>query len=410
MHQPSTLSALLSVAIVTLAAGCGGSSTSGRPFTPAPPAQTTRVELLASSTQGFDSLAYRDGKAYLAQSNTPTQASAVLTAALPLVAGARWNPLALGSCGLSKARDDEPARAPNLRLLGSTLWLFQPWYDSPAAAAEPALCALDAGASSFAVRDAGLKACSGGYCSTLWMSDLKQPANVLYSNAGAGANLLASNDRGASWRVLLGQFDAMMCTHQAFHVLGDRVLVGGECPLDMAYLRAYPLRADGMALASSTPLAISVPNLENRNVQFIDAVPNTQRVFAGVEGGLLRSEDGGRSFKFVIEQPVEGNKSYPYIRAFLALRTQPDTVVVGGFDKATGKPYLAWSADGGAKWSDISSLLPGHARTAGDASPAEVTSISEDPQGRIVITVNEHAGSDGRLLLLTLARSWNLSQ
>jgi hypothetical protein len=78
--------------------------------------------------------------------------------------------------------------------------------------------------------------------------------------------------------------------------------------------------------------------------------------------------------------------------------------VVGGFDKATGKPYLAWSADGGGKWSDISSLLPGYARTAADASPAEVTSISEDPQGRIIVTVNEHAGSDGRLLLLTLGR------
>ena len=407
------LPALLPTLLGALLAGCGGGGDAGLPVPtlPAPaPQQQTRVDLLASSARGFESLAYRDGKAYLTQSNTPAAPSALLSAALPLQAGMRFGEAPLGPCALPAAREGDPARAPSLRMLGTTLWLFQPWYDSiaPGAAAEPALCALETGSSAFATRDAALRACTGAYCSTLWMSDLKQSGNVLYTNAGAGANLLASNDRGASWRVLLGQFDAMICTHQAFHVVGDRVLVGGECPLDMAYLRAYQLRADGIGLASPLPLALTLPDLENRNVQFIDSVPGTQRVFAGVEGGLLRSEDGGRTFTFVIREPVEGNQRYPYIGAFLALSKQPDTLVVGGFDKATGKPYLAWSADGGGKWTDISSLLPGYGHTAGhaadDGAVAEVTSVGEDPQGRIVVTVNEKTHAEGRLLLLTLVK------
>lgn len=201
--------------------------------------------------------------------------------------------------------------------------------------------------------------------------------------------------------MVLGQFDSMVCTHQAFQVVGDRLLVGGECPLDVAYVRAYRLGANG-GLASNTPLPVTLPALENRNVQFIEQVANTQRVFAGVEGGLLRSEDGGQSFKFVIQQPVEGAKAYPYIRAFLALAGKPDTLVVGGFDKANALPYLAWSADGGNKWTDISSLLPGHARSAGDSSFAEVSSLSQDPQGQVIVTVNLKDGSEGRVLRLTL--------
>jgi hypothetical protein len=156
--------------------------------------------------------------------------------------------------------------------------------------------------------------------------------------------------------------------------------------------------------ASKEELPLTLPKLENRNVQFIESVPGTQRVFAGVEGGLLRSEDGGQSFRFVIEQPVEGNKNYPYIRSFLALSGKPDTIVVGGFDKATALPYLAWSADGGAKWTDISSLLPGYARDAGDSSLAEVSSVSQDPQGRVIVTVNLKGGAEGRVLLLTLGK------
>ncbi|MFK3738203.1 hypothetical protein [Massilia sp. TN1-12] len=413
MMKATSWSALAAAAIVL--AACGGSDDPVAPpqATPARPPvaqvpQVTKVDVLATSASGIESIAYKDGQAYLGLSNSSSAGSSVLRTALPLKAGATWSAMPLGACGVAAAADT-PLRAPTLRVLGATLWLFQPWYDGGTAAAdEHALCALDtsagagAGASAFVARDAGLKACYGEFCSTLSMTDLKQNGNVLYSNAGGAPNLLASNDGGNKWTAVLGQLDTMMCYHQSFEVVGDRVLVGGECPLDMAYVRAYRLRGDGLGLASEQALPVTLPDLENRNVQFISRIGTSQRVFIGVEGGLLRSDDGGQSFKFVIEQPLSGGTSYPYIGRLLAMPDKPDTIVAGGFDKATGKPYLAWSADGGAKWTDISALLPGYANAAGRTSAAMVTSLGLDPQGRIVVTVNEEEHAKGSVLLLTL--------
>lgn len=396
----------IAVAAIVLAA-CGGSDdpVAPPPVAPPPPVeQVTKVDVLSTSAGGIESIAYKDGQAYLGLSNSLSTASSVLKTALPLKAGATWTAVPLGACSVAAA-GETPLRAPTLRVLGSTMWLFQPWYDGGLATAnDHALCALDTGAGTFVARDQGLKVCYGEFCSTLSMTDLKQNGNILYSNAGGAPNLLASNDGGNKWSPVLGQLDSMMCYHQSFEVIGDRVLVGGECPLDMAYVRAYQLRGDGMGLASEQALPVTLPNLENRNVQFIRRIGTSQRVFIGVEGGLLRSEDGGQSFKFVIEHPLSGGANYPYIGHLLAMPDKPDTIVAGGFDKATGKAYLAWSADGGSKWTDISSLLPGYANTAGHASTAMVTSLGLDPQGRIVVTVNEEEHAKGSVLLLTLGK------
>jgi hypothetical protein len=391
----------IAAAVSLSLAGCGAGSSGAFGDTPAAPA-ITKVDVLASATRGIGNIAYKDGAAWLSMSNSALGGSAVVKTALPIQVGSTWTEVPLGACGLAKQDGPGSARIPALRTLGSTLWLFQTAQERrQGQAGEHALCALDAG-NSFAVRDQPLESCLGGYCAPLAMSDLKLINNRLYTNAGAGQNLFVSDNAAASWRVAMGQFDSMVCTHQAFQVVGDRLLVGGECPLDAAYVRAYKLGADGL-LASTTELPVALPKLENRNVQFIESA-GAQRVFAGVEGGLLRSEDGGQSFKFVIEQPVEGNKNYPYIRSFLALSGKPDTIVVGGFDKATTQPYLAWSADGGSKWTDISALLPGYARAAGDSTLAEVSSLSQDPQGRVIVTVNLKDGTEGRVLLLTLGK------
>lgn len=408
MIQARTAWAAIAAAAIALA-GCGGSDDPVAPVVPPvaplpPVEQVTKIEVLATSERGIDSIAYKDGQAYLGLSNSLSTASSVLKTTLPLKAGASWTAVPLGACGVSAA-GETPLRTPTLRTLGSTMWLFQQWYDGGLATAnEHALCAFDANAGTFVAHDAGLKICYGEFCSLLSMTDLKQNGNVLYSNAGGAPNLLASNDGGNKWTAVLGQLDAMMCYHQSFEVIGDRVLVGGECPLDMAYVRAYKLRGDGMGLASEQALPVTLPDLENRNVQFIERIGTSQRVFIGVEGGLLRSEDGGQSFKFVIEHPLSGGTNYPYIGSLLALPDQPDTIVVGGFDKATSKPYLAWSADGGSKWTDISALLPVHAVNPARESAAMVTSIGLDPQGRIIVTENDEQFAKGSVLLLTLGK------
>ena len=170
----------------------------------------------------------------------------------------------------------------------------------------------------------------------------------------------------------------------------------------MAFVEAYQLNADGSALASESKLALNLPALENRNVQFIESVADTKRVFIGVEGGLLRSEDNGVSFRFVIQEPLSGSKNYPYIRSFLALKGKPDTMVIGGFDKATQLAYLAWSKDGGATWTDISKLTPNHGKAPAGGAVTTITGIFEDPQGRILVTMNELGEGQGKLLLLNL--------
>ncbi|MBZ2209742.1 hypothetical protein [Massilia soli] len=397
IRRQAFFSTAISIAILMLA-GCGGEPI----FVAAP---VTRIDVLASHARGMENIVFHDGSAYIGMSNSATEGTAVVRTGLPVSVASQWNTVALGNCRIGPFGGNAPQRAPALRPLGDTLWLFQPWYDDAGAGAEHALCALNQAGTSFVAQDQSLRACYEQYCYTLWMDELKMVGSRLYSNAGAGQNLFVSDNKAASWRVLLGQFDAMTCYHQAFHVVGDRLLVGGECPLDMAYLRAYRLSADGSRLASQTELPVAVPALENRNIQFIDAIAGTQRVFAGVEGGLLRSDDGGTTFKFVIRHPAEGGTMYPYVQKFLSLKNKPNVIVVGGFDKANARAYLAWSADGGDNWTNLSSLLPGYNRAPNDASlSGQVTSLVEDPQGRVLLTLNEDETAKGKLIQLTLGK------
>jgi hypothetical protein len=278
MIQQRSGPAIAAAASLMLAA-CGGGSTGRMPEDAA-----TKIEVLATASQGIGNMVYKDGAAWLTLSNSAQGGSAVMKTTLPMQAASRWTEVPLGACALPKQDASGMARTPMLRALGSNLWLFQTAQESrQGQAGEHSLCTLEA-SGTFAARDQPLASCIGEWCAPLAMNELKLAGNRLYTNAGAGQNLFVSDNAAASWRVVLGQFDSMVCTHQAFQVVGDRLLVGGECPLDSAYVRAYRLGADGR-LASPAELPVALPKLENRNVQFIEQVANTQRVFAGVEGG-----------------------------------------------------------------------------------------------------------------------------
>lgn len=402
--RKATIGAACALLLGALVAACGGSDHAAVPVTP-PVAVTpvaTKLDLLSSTARAMDTVVFQGDSAYLSLANSAAEGSAVLRTALPLTAASSWRAVDLGACAMAPV-GDFIMRSPKIKLVAQDVWLMQPWTDTPETSNEHSTCSLGQTAVSFAPRDQDLHTCNAYFCETLSMQDLKLAGKRLYSNAGGGNNLLTSSDGGTTWQVIRGSKDSQMCYATKFHVLGDRVLVGGECPLDMAFLEAYRLTADGGALASQEKLPLTLPELENRNVQFIESVPGTGMVYVGVEGGLLRSMDNGHSFRFVLHEPQTDAKGYPYIGAFLPLRDKPGTLVIGGFDKLHGRPYLAWSDDNGYSWKDISALVPGYAtKTDDEFSMPSVSALSQDPQGRIIVVTNERADGQGRLLVLTL--------
>ncbi len=179
--------------------------------------------------------------------------------------------------------------------------------------------------------------------------------------------------------------------------MGQRLLVGGSsCGPAPSILRAYRLTGGPAHLEPAAPLRL--PGLEKRRVHVI--APAGRAVLAGMDGALLKSDDGGRSFRYVLLHAA-GAHSYPAITRLLALRNRTQVVIAAGADAGTGKPYLAVSGDGGERWTELSSILPGH-EGASPAAAAAITSLVQDRAGRVLLTLNLAPHSQGRLLMLTL--------
>jgi hypothetical protein len=192
--------------------------------------------------------------------------------------------------------------------------------------------------------------------------------------ASAGGNVLVTGNDGATWNVLAGATSdgkpAPQTCPVIYERIGERLLFGGECPLDFGYLARGTLRADLLEWAEE-PARLTAPEMENRNVQFIRHAGNGV-VFAGVEGALLKSTDGGESYRYVIHHGLDSSR-YPYISQFVMTAR---VAVVGGFDKGSSVAYLAYSRDGGESWIDLSALV---------ASASMVSMLAVDADGRILV-------------------------
>jgi hypothetical protein len=228
--------------------------------------------------------------------------------------------------------------------------------------------------------DEGLRDCSLG-CAYMAVRQIAFEADRIF--VVAGGNLMVSADGGGTWHPLFpsaaGSPEAQLCPLR-FAVSGQSVLLGGECPLDIGWIGRGTLRPDRLGWSQEIE-RLDVEDIANRNVQFIERVPGTETVFAGVEGGLLRSDDGGATFRWSVYFPID-SLLYPYIRQFVR---SASAIVAGGFDKGGDKAYLALSTDGGATWSDISALL-------GTAPESSVTLVIEDAGGRILVAERSTLG------------------
>lgn len=231
--------------------------------------------------------------------------------------------------------------------------------------------------------DSQLEECVGRFCGMLRASQVEVAGDRLFVNAGG--NVLVSGDEGATWSILFGASSTgkpqgQACYDPSFALAGQRLLLGGECPLDTAYLRTGTLAASRLAWQEE-PAAARTPFLENRNVQFLRVRGDSNIVFAGIEGALMRSNDAGASYDFVLHFDQDAAK-YPYITQILF--PAPDTILIAGFDKAKGGPFLAASYDDGATWRDESSLLMG----VGNENWS-VAALAQIPGGPLLIAVED---------------------
>jgi photosystem II stability/assembly factor-like uncharacterized protein len=197
----------------------------------------------------------------------------------------------------------------------------------------------------------------------------------------AGGNLLVSANDGATWEQLWGEkwqgrFTSMSCPI-TFERVGETMLIGGECPLDWGFIRSGRLRPDLLGWISPSLENVKAPEMENRNVQFIRHIGNNV-VYAGIEGALMKSTDGGVTFRYVVHYPLEAHDRYPYIGHMVVSTRDPQLMVIGGFDKKNLTGYLAYSNDGGETWQDVSPMV----------GEPYVVMLAEDAGGRILIGID----------------------
>ena len=233
--------------------------------------------------------------------------------------------------------------------------------------------------------------CSGGTCEYLVGTRVAFAAGATFVDSGR--NVLVTRDDGETWSVLYGLTDGGTPVPQlcpvVFAVIGTRMILGGECPLDHGWISSGVLRPD-LTEWESGPEPVTMPDIENRNVQFIRSLGNGV-VWAGIEGALLESTDGGATFDFRIHYPIE-SAEYPYIGEFVASSRDPAVMVIGGFDKGDASPYLAYSTDRGRTWLDMSAKLPFQEEFA------NVALIAEDREGQMFLVLQD----GGRYTLRTV--------
>jgi hypothetical protein len=264
------------------------------------------------------------------------------------------------------------------------------------------LLRLSPDGTSFVPLDEPLEWCYGTLCQYPAGSEARFVGNRIYY--AAGGNLLVSPDSGETWKALVGFLEPAACYDPSFEVFESSLLFGGECPLDIAWIRRATLSAEGDSLVAAPTEAVT-PDLENRNIQFIRRMPGSAIVFAGIEGAILRSTDGGASYHFV-HRHVSGGANegkYPYVGSLLAPSRAPGVLLAGGFDKAreTDAAWLAISLDGGTSWLDRSVTL-----RQGDGFSADTLSfLEEDSDGRILAGLVDLQTSRLRIVELSVEPS-----
>ena len=267
----------------------------------------------------------------------------------------------------------------NLYVHGGALYVLKESVaNQGTTATDHAFLRSDDHGATFVPLDNPLQECLGGFCEYLAATEAMFVDGSILINAG-GANLLVTNDGGASWTPLIGSLHRTTCSPQPFELIVSRVVVGGDC-LDTPYLQSGLVRPDLLEWAQS-PTDVATPELQNRTVLTIKNKPNSAEVYASISGALLKSTDDGQHFRYVTSYPFAAAK-YPFISDILFPSHAPGVVVVAGRDPL--HPFLAYSKDNGETWLDISDKIQSLVADPGAGSPmSSIDFLTEDAQGNI---------------------------
>jgi hypothetical protein len=219
-------------------------------------------------------------------------------------------------------------------------------------------------------------------------TQLQIDGDVMFINAGGGRNFLVSHDQAKSWDQLEGAWAAQVCSHGCFLVKERTVWLGGECPLDNAYLMEGILKRDRSGWARA-PRSVAPSDLGNRMVQVIEDMPRAGVTFAGVEGGLLRRDLQNGRWEWSMRYEPDRGEDYPYIK-YCVEQQRRGLLLAGGFNKAKdGAPFLALSDDYGISWVDVSGSVEGLG-----ANMRQLSLIAVVPRDRIIIASSDVANGE----------------
>jgi photosystem II stability/assembly factor-like uncharacterized protein len=279
--------------------------------------------------------------------------------------------------------------------LGSLYVLKESVANAGTAATDHSILRSDDHGSTFVPIDGALQECGTGFCEYLAATQAMFVGHSLIVNAGF-SNLLITDDNGESWTPLLGGFHRGFCAAEPFEMIGHRMIVGGDCPLENGFIESGILSSNRSGWVESPALA-DTPNMNLRSVLTIRSKPNSTDVYAGVYAGLLKSTDGGQSFRFVFVYPTIA-ASDPFVKTIFFPSHAPNVIVAAGRD--SGRLFLAYSKDNGETWLDISPAVQPFIGALNDSGLTSVDFIKEDSQGNIFAGVVYNVTRTFKLLQL----------
>lgn len=207
---------------------------------------------------------------------------------------------------------------------------------------------------------------------------------TIYANPGESVNLMYFDTESVRWEPLDGfPFSMNRGLGTEFLVADGVVLWGGEGNIfDFTEVWRGVLGDDSISWASEPEILLSTTNGDfeieggssGPQLHEITRNPSTGTFFLGLELGIMRGNNRATEFAYVPNTFFDAS-------AFCFPTHNRNFVLAGG-----NGPALAWSADDGLTWTNISELVYPYAK----ADSGEVVFIVEDPHNRVIVGILDY--------------------